>query len=91
MSQILEHGANKGFLAFAQCRPQLLGDGARHQAAQKLGLEHIGMGLVLHVLQQHQAQGHIADAVEPHQADCAGHGADAAAATCVVGAVDQAQ
>ena len=48
------------------------------------------MGLVLHVLQQHQAERHVANAIEAHQRDRARHRVDAAAAR-KVGAVDHPQ
>ena len=37
------------------------------------------MGFVLHMLQQHQAQGHIADAVKAHEIDCPRHRINGAA------------
>ncbi|MNT46808.1 hypothetical protein D3C72_1834790 [compost metagenome] len=50
------------------------------------------MGLVLHVVQQHQAECHVAHGVEAHQAHGPRHGADGAPARMrEMHAVDQAQ
>lgn len=51
----------------------------RQRKKKKIFLELRGLGIVLHVLQQHQAQGHIANAVKPHQVDRPRNGIDAAA------------
>ena len=69
--EVLKQRANENLFAFAQLGGAQIGrKRRRQQRTHKLAFELVGMGLVFHVVQQHQAHGHVADACEPDQTHC---------------------
>eukprot|EP01136_Pigoraptor_vietnamica_P005570 Opistho-1_new@37394 len=91
-AQVLEQRTDEHLFAFARDGAQVAGERAGQQRAQELGLEQVGVRLVLHVLEQHQAHGDVADADKADQADRPRDRADAAAAGVrELRRVDQAQ
>jgi hypothetical protein len=89
-AQVLKQGTNKCLFTFGRGGTQLRSDRPGHQGPQKLLLQQLGIGFVLHVFKQHQTQCHIANAVEADQGDRPRHGTNAVAAR-VMRTVDQSQ
>ena len=88
--KVAEHGRNEGLFAIAMVSRELAGKGTRDEDPQELLTQAGGVGTVAHVLQQDQAQGQVADAIEADQADRARHRSYRLAAR-VVHRVDQSQ
>ena len=91
LAQVVEHRSQEGFLCIARRRPQRMGQLAGQQRAQELLLQPLRVGLVFHVLDQHQRQGQVADAGQADQRNGPRDGAHAMAVAAQVRGVDQTQ